>query len=371
MRKINPLNPIDLFRVIPLDILKKKKSYTAKSNLMPGSLMYTGEIKMDKVVMTAMAYNGDDFTEVSINTAEELKNIDYNGKILWLNVAGLHDIELIRAIGEQFNIHNLSLEDVLNLSQRPKWEEFDDYFFQVCKMVRQENDKIAHEQFSMVVGKDFMITFQEDAKDNFDGVRERLKTYKGKIRLRGADYLAFALLDVIVDHYLIITELYADRVDDLEEELNDNPKQAFIDRLSTMKKELNWLRRTTRPLKESVINFSKSQTPLIERKTAPFLKDLLDHVTHLTENVELYMDELKDLMDHYNNKMNNKLNDILKVLTIFSVVFIPLTFMAGIYGMNFENFPELSYQYAYPVFWGAIITVASGMIYYFKRRGWL
>jgi magnesium transporter len=326
---------------------------------------------MKKVIMTAITYNGDAFKEITVNKVADLKSIDYKDKVLWLNVAGLHDIELIRDIGEHFDIHSLSLEDALNLSQRPKWEEYDNYFFQVCKMVRQENDKIAHEQFSMVVGKNFMVTFQEDAKDNFDGVRERIKSYKGKIRLRGADYLAFALLDVIVDHYLIVTELYGDRLDNLEEELNNNPKQAFIDRLSTMKKELNWLRRTTRPLKESVINFNKSQTILIEKKTSPFLKDLLDHVTHLTENVELYMDEQKDLMDHYNNKMNNKLNDILKVLTIFSVVFIPLTFMAGIYGMNFENFPELSYKYAYPIFWCAIITVASGMIYYFKRRGWL
>jgi magnesium transporter len=371
MRKINPLNPIDLFRLIPLDILKKKKSYTAKSNLMPGSLLYTGDIKVDKVVMTAMMYNGDEVNEIPIHTIDELKTLDFKGKVLWLNIAGLHEIELIRSIGEHFNIHNLSLEDVLNLSQRPKWEEYDDYFFQVCKVVRKENDQIAHEQFSMIVGKDFMITFQEDAQDNFDSVRERIKTYKGKIRLRGADYLAFALLDVIVDNYLIVTELYADRLDDLEEELNVNSKKAFIDRLSTMKKELNWLRRTARPLKESIINFSKSQTPLIERKTAPFLKDLLDHVIHLTENVDLYMDELKDLMDLYNNKMNNKLNDILKVLTIFSVIFIPLTFMAGIYGMNFENFPELSYEYAYPIFWCSIITVAAGMIYYFKRKEWL
>lgn len=371
MRKINPLNPIELFRVIPLEILKRKKSSKAKFNLMPGSLMYTGEIKMDKVKMTAIIYDGDTFEEITLEDVADLKEVNSADKVLWLNVAGLHDVELIREIGEHFDIHNLSLEDALNLSQRPKWEEYDDYFFQVCKMVRQEKDKIAHEQFSMVVGKNFMVTFQEDDKDNFNSVRERIKSYKGKIRLRGADYLAFALLDVIVDHYLIVTELYGDRLDDLEDELNDNPKQAFIDRLSTMKKELNWLRRTTRPLKESVINFNKSQTPLIEKRTSPFLKDLLDHVTHLTENVELYMDEQKDLMDHYNNKMNNKLNDILKVLTIFSVVFIPLTFMAGIYGMNFDNFPELHYKYAYPIFWGAIITVASGMIYYFKRKGWL
>ncbi|MFT7382052.1 MAG: magnesium transporter, partial [Roseivirga sp.] len=161
MRKINPLNPIDLFRLIPLDILKRKKSYKAKSNLMPGSLMYTGEIKMEKVIMTAITYNGDAFKEITVNKVADLKSIDYKDKVLWLNVAGLHDIELIRDIGEHFDIHSLSLEDALNLSQRPKWEEYDNYFFQVCKMVRQENDKIAHEQFSMVVGKNFMVTFQE------------------------------------------------------------------------------------------------------------------------------------------------------------------------------------------------------------------
>lgn len=321
--------------------------------------------------MEAIIYNADHFEEKVIASVEELKALNLQDRVLWLNITGLHEVELIRKLGEHFNIHNLTLEDVLNLSQRPKWEEYDDYFFQVCKMVRQEGDRIFHEQFAYVVGKGFIITFQEDSKDNFGGVRDRLRTYKGKIRQRKADYLAFALVDVIVDHYLIITEMYADRIDELESRLSSDTDPNFIDWLNSLKKEVNWLRRTARPLKESVISFNKAVSPLIEKKTTPFLKDLQDHVTHLTENVELYMDELKDLMDHYNNKMNNRLNDILKVLTIFSVVFIPLTFMAGIYGMNFEYFPELQYRYAYPVFWGALITVAGGMIYYFKRKRWL
>ena len=338
---------------------------------MPGSLLYTGEKRDDKILLRAMLYDQDSFEEIILDSLQDLKSIDLKGRCLWLNVTGLHDVELIREIGEHFDIHNLTLEDVLNLGQRPKWEEYDDYFFQICKMVMSENQMIRQEQFALVVGKNFIVTFQEDMQDIFDGVRDRLRNYKGKIRTRKTDYLAFALMDVIIDHYLIVTEIYADRIDTLEDELSHNPDPSFLQRLSTLKKEVNWLRRTTRPIKESVINFSKSKSGLIDKKTVPFLKDLLDHTTHLNENIEVYMDELKDLMDHYNNQMNNKLNDILKVLTIFSVVFIPLTFMAGIYGMNFENFPELSYKYAYPLFWCALITVAGGMIYYFKRKGWL
>jgi len=338
---------------------------------MPGSLLYTGKKRDEEILLQVMVYNADSFEEKQIKSINELKELNLQDKYLWLNVTGLHNVELIREIGEYFDIHNLTLEDVLNLGQRPKWDEYDDYFFQVCKMVMTRNDMIKHEQFAYVVGKNFIVTFQEDMQDIFDGVRDRLRNYKGKIRTRKPDYLAFALLDVIIDNYLIIIEMYADRIDDLEDELRSSPAPSFINRLSTLKKEVNWLRRTTRPIKESVINFNRSQMSIIDRKTTPFLKDLLDHTTHLNENVELYMDELKDLMDHYNNQMNNKLNDILKVLTIFSVVFIPLTFMAGIYGMNFEYFPELTYKYAYPIFWGAIVTVAGGMIYYFKRKGWL
>ena len=371
MRKIKSRIPLDLFSVIPLDIIRRPRVSKEKSNLMPGSLLYTGKKRDEKILLQAMIYNGDLCEEKELQSIEELKTIDLKGKNLWLNVTGLHNVELIREIGEHFDIHNLILEDVLNLGQRPKWEEYDHYFFQICKMVMTQSDMIKHEQFAMVVGKDFIVTFQEDMKDVFDGVRDRLRNSKGKIRTRKPDYLSFALMDVVVDHYLIIIEMYADRIDALEDELREKPHPSFINRLSTLKKEVNWLRRTVRPIKESVINFNKSQTSLIDKKTSPFLKDLLDHTTHLTENVELYMDELKDLMDHYNNQMNNKLNDILKVLTIFSVVFIPLTFMAGIYGMNFEYFPELSYKYAYPVFWGALLTVAGGMIYYFKRKGWL
>ncbi|WP_452608760.1 magnesium/cobalt transporter CorA [Roseivirga echinicomitans] len=364
-------NPIDLFRIIPLDIIRRPRVSKEKSNLRPGSLLYTGKKKDEKIHLQTMVFNGDSCEEQEVESIDALKKLDLNGKTLWLNVTGLHNVALIEEIGRHFDILNIVLEDVLNLGQRPKWEEYDDYFFQVCKMVMTHSEKIKHEQFAMVVGKDFIVTFQEDKQDIFDGVRNRLRNPKGKIRSRKPDYLAFALMDVIVDHYIIIIEMYGDRIDELENELLDNLGSNFIHRLSTLKKEVNWLRRTVRPIKESVINFNKSPSSLIDKKTSPFLKDLLDHATHLTENVEVYMVELKDLLDHYNNQMNNRLNDILKVLTIFSVIFIPLTFMAGIYGMNFEYFPELSYKYAYPIFWGAMLTVAAGMIYYFKRKGWL
>lgn len=337
---------------------------------MPGALIYTGERHVDNVRLELLQFNTTDINDKQISL-DELPRLVVPDFTTWLNVVGLHDIETIQKIGECFNIHNLALEDILNVNQRPTFDEYDDHFFIAAKMFRTAEESIISEQLSMIVGNGYIITFQEKEGDIFDGVRGRLKNSKGRIRTRKSDYLAFALLDVVVDHYLAIIEEYGDEINEQEARLLGNYRKDILADLNLSKKEVNYLRRFARPLRDTVISFNKSDLPIIDKKTRPFLKDLHDHITNVTETIEVYRETINDNLNTYHTHMTNKLNDVLKVLTIFSVVFIPLTFMAGIYGMNFEHMPELSYEYSYPIFWGAIVIVAAGMIYYFKRKRWL
>lgn len=337
---------------------------------MPGSLIYTGEQHVDEVKLELMQFNLEDLIEKNL-VLDDLDNLKAQGHTSWLNVVGLHDIATIQKIGEAFSIHNLALEDILNINQRPTFDEYDDHFFIAAKMFRTADETIISEQFSMIVGEGYIITFQEKPGDIFDGVRIRLRNAKGRIRTRESDYLAFALLDVVVDHYLAIIEEYGDEINEQEARLLGEFKKEMLADLNLSKKEVNYLRRYARPLRDTVLGFNKSDLAIIDKKTRPFLKDLNDHITHVTETIEVYRETINDNLNTYHTHMTNKLNDVLKVLTIFSVVFIPLTFMAGIYGMNFEHMPELGYEYSYPIFWGAILVVAGGMIYYFKRKNWL
>ncbi|WPZ10346.1 magnesium/cobalt transporter CorA [Roseivirga spongicola] len=337
---------------------------------MPGALIYTGEQHVENVRLELIQFNQTELRDEHI-TLDHLAELVKPEFTTWVNVVGLHDISVVQKIGECFNIHNLALEDILNINQRPTFDEYDDHFFIAAKMFRTSEETIISEQFSMIVGNGYIITFQEKEGDIFDGVRGRLRNAKGRIRTRKSDYVAFALLDVIVDHYLGIIEEYGDEINEQEARLLGDFRKDILGDLNLSKKEVNYLRRFARPLRDTVIGFNKSDLPIIDKKTRPFLKDLHDHITNVTETIEVYRETINDNLNTYHTHMTNKLNDVLKVLTIFSVVFIPLTFMAGIYGMNFEHMPELSYEYSYPIFWGAIVIVALGMIYYFKRKNWL
>lgn len=337
---------------------------------MPGSLIYTGEQHVDEMKLEVISFNEQDLFEKTISI-DELDRIQTDGHVTWLNVVGLHETDKMRLIGDTFQIHNLALEDILNMGQRSTFDEYDDHYFIAAKMIRAVNEHIISEQFSMIVGKGYIITFQEKEGDIFDGVRSRLRNTKGRIRTKGSDYLSFALLDVIVDHYMAIVEEYGDEINDQEVRLMEQFNKDMIKDINLSKKEINYLRKHTRPLRDTIINFNKSDNPLIDSKTVPFLKDLLDHISNVAESVEVYRETINDNFNTYNTQMNNKLNDVLKVLTIFSVIFIPLTFLAGIYGMNFENMPELSEPYAYPTLLGVMAVVAIGMIFYFKYRKWL
>ena len=371
MKELKYLSPTELLSIRRKRRKKAEPTQVSKKlNQMPGSLIYTGEQHVDQMLLELISYNAEELEERKI-TIEEISEIQDSNRVFWLNVVGLHETQNIRALGDEFKIHNLALEDILNVNQRPTFDEYDDVYFIATKMIRVAGEAVVSEQVSMIIGDGFIITFQEKEGDIFDGVRNRLRNTKGRIRTKGSDYLSFALLDVIVDHYMAIIEEYGAEINDQEIKLMDNFEREMINDINLSKKEVNYLRKYARPLRDTILNFNKSDNSLIHQETRPFLKDLVDHITHVNESIEVYRETINDNFNTYNTFMNNKLNDVLKVLTIFSVIFIPLTFMAGIYGMNFENMPELSEPYAYPTLIGVMLVVAVTMILYFKKKKWL
>jgi magnesium transporter len=285
----------------------------------------------------------------------------------------LQDIELIRQIGKSFGLHALVMEDIVNTSQRPKMEEYDDYLFFVVKMMKYDESQgvIKSEQLSMILGKNFLLTFQEQPGDVFEPVRERIRKQKGRIRKVGIDYLAYALLDTVVDNYIFIIERLGEQIEDIEDEILNNQSQHVLSRINDYKREMNYLRKVIRPAREFMLHLSRLDSDLIHDETTPFVKDLLDLASQAVEVIDTYREMLSDHLNIYNTGVNNRLNEIMKVLTIFSAIFIPLTFIAGIYGTNFEYLPELHYRHGYFVMWGVFLIVSLAMFRFFRRKKWL
>ncbi|WP_422859568.1 magnesium/cobalt transporter CorA [Flagellimonas sp. S174] len=349
------------------------KKRIEKLGTAPGSLNFVGTQKVDAVQLEMVSYNSKEIFE---KASVELKNISRKNPdslVSWLNIVGIHDVTVIAHVGAKFDLHSLLQEDILNTAQRPKFEEFDNHLFLVVKMLHfdSKEELITAEQLSLVIGKNLLISFQEVSQDVFDPIRERLLRPTTKIRNRSSDYLAFAMLDTIVDQYMVIIENIGERIEVLEDRLLKNPAKEHLEKIYFYKTEINFLRKTIRPVRELVSKFKRTDSELIDRDTVPYLKDLEDNITHASEAIEIYKEMLNDQLDIYNSALNNKLNDIIRVLTVFSVVFIPLTFLAGIYGTNFKYLPELDYIYAYPIFWLILVFIAVGMILFFKKRKWL
>nr|MBF0221797.1 magnesium/cobalt transporter CorA [Desulfobulbaceae bacterium] len=339
----------------------------------PGELVFVGEQKVDHVSIRLIDYDKEHLSEMALYDIQEGVAYKETASVTWINVHGLHDSEPISAIGKGFGLHPLVLEDILNTGQRPKMEEYDDYLFFVIKMMRYDSEEglIRSEQLSMILGKTFLLTFQERPGDVFEPVRERIRRQKGRIRGVGNDYLAYALLDTIVDNYIFIVERLGEQIEDIEDEILDNPSNEILGKINTYKREVNYLRKSIRPAREFLLQLSRLDSNLIHEQTVPFLKDLLDLSTQSVEVVDTYREMLSDHLNIYNTRVGNHLNEIMKVLTIFSAIFIPLSFIAGVYGTNFEYLPELRFRYSYFIFWGVMITVALVMVRFFKRRNWL
>lgn len=340
--------------------------------LAPGTVVHVGESPDEKPKMTVFDYDVSHFEERAIESADACEAYRKAPTISWINIDGVHSPEIISKVGTCFGVHPLVLEDIANTTQRPKFENFDSYLFFVFKMLYlDENSEVMSEQVSLLLGENYVVSFQEKQGDVFEPVRNRIRADKGRVRKAGSDYLAYALLDAVVDYYFVILEKIGEKIEVLEEEIMANGSSQTLLGLHQLKKNLILLRKSVWPLREVIVSLEKSESSLIQKSTRPYLRDVYDHAIQVIDAVETYRDMVTGLMDVYLSSLSNRMNEVMKFLTIFSTIFIPLTFMAGIYGMNFRYMPELEWRGAYFVLLGLMAISAVSMLGYFKKRKWL
>lgn len=343
-----------------------------KAGMPPGTLIHVGSKKIEKTRISVIDYDLTEFKEYQCKKIEECFPLKDTNTVSWINIDGLHNINMIEKLGGNFDLHPLLLEDILNTHHRPKTEEFDDYTFITLKMLGVSKDQrsIITEQVSFILSENWIISFQEKQGDIFEMVRERLRASMGNIRKLGADYLLYRLVDTVVDNYFFVTEHLSDVTEKLEIQVLKESDTDALQKIQQLKKQLILLRKAVNPLREAVSLLEKD-TKLFKKETKRYLRDVYEHIIHLNDTIESQRDSLSSIMDLYHTNVSNKMNEIMKVLTIISTIFIPLTFIAGIYGMNFEVIPELKWKYGYAGVWGLMILIFIGMIIYFKRKRWL
>jgi magnesium transporter len=352
---------------------KRAKIQNKKVGLAPGAMVYTGKKVEQKLFIESFNYNKETYQEKELPNVEEAFAYKISSPISWLNINGLNHVGAIEKIGNHYDIHPLVLEDIVNTAQRPKIDEYEDYLFIVLKMLYyDDNDTIVSEQVSFILGKSYVITFQESEGDVFNTVRERIRHGSGRIRTMDSDYLLYALIDAVIDHYFVIIETLGNKIEDLESDVFDGIQDDNITRqIQDLKREILRVRRAIFPLREVISRIERHESPLIKDKTKTFFRDIYDHIIQVSENIDIYREMVWSLMDMYMTTISNKMNEVMKVLTIMASIFIPLTFFAGIYGMNFDYIPELKYKYSYFILWGIFIMMVIGMVFYFRRKKWL
>ncbi|HNS13873.1 MAG TPA: magnesium/cobalt transporter CorA [Syntrophorhabdaceae bacterium] len=348
------------------------KKRSAKTGLPPGSLVHIGKEKPVEPTITVLLYNEGECREIEVKDLEQHLPVKDTPGVAWINVEGISHAETIEKIGQHFDLHPLLLEDIMNSDQRPKMEDYDDYLFVVLKKVYfDESGVIVHaEQISMVLGQRFVITFNENNGSIFDPVRMLLKNDKGRIRKMGADYLMYSLIDVVVDNYFTVLETLGERIEDLEARLIAKPGAGTLKVMQALKNNMIFLRKIVWPLREVVGNMERGQSPLIHDYTHVYLRDVYDHSVHIMDTIETFRDMLSAMLDIYLSSISNRMNEVMKVLTIIATIFIPLTFIVGLYGMNFEYMPELRLRWGYPAVLLVMLAVGISMIFYFKRKKW-
>lgn len=347
------------------------KLRTHAKGKVPGSLIFIGQKKEEKVRIRVMNYDKHTLEEAECKTIDEAFGFLDPAKMTWINIDGLHDPDIIGDIGEQFDISPLILEDIMNTDHRPKYELYDGYIYITAKLLNYTENKIESEQLSILFGKHFVVTFQERVGTHFEPLRERIRQAKVRIRSISPDYLAYALLDCMVDEYREVLGKLGTEIELLEEEVLKSPKKMTVEEIYRHRAEMNYLKKTIRPLIEITGSFIKTESSLIHKQTLDFYNDLNDHVVAAMDTIDSYQTMNMDQYNMYHMGISNRANDIMKTLTIFASIFIPLTFIAGIYGMNFEIIPELRWQFGYLFFWGLVLLFGSGLIIYFKRKKWL
>ena len=351
--------------------LIKKRSQ--KAGLPAGTLVHIGERKAGKPTIKIISYNQENFQEIDIEQLGAHVASMNNDSVTWININGVHDKDVIENIGKLFSLHPLLLEDIMNTDQRPKMEEHENYLFIVMKMLTSEGmpNFVKDEQISLVLGHGYLISFQENETNVFNAIREFIKNGRGRIHRMGSDYLAYSLMDIVIDNYFIVMEKLGEEIEALENELIRNPKQGTLRSIHRLKREMIFIRRTTWPLREVIGDLARRGSTFIKESTTIYLRDIYDHIIHVIDTIETFRDMIAGMIDIYLSSVSNRMNEVMKVLTIFASIFIPLTFIAGIYGMNFEFMPELKIWWAYPFLWGVMIAVAIGLLMFFKRKKWL
>lgn len=352
---------------------KFTKKRSKKAGLPSETLMYTGEKKDEKVIIHVIDYDETNFLETELSAAEAC--IPYKNKptVTWINVDGVHNVPVLEKLGDCFGLHRLVMEDILNTDQRPKAEDFGEYLYIVLKMLSNgRSGEIVTEQISIVVGSNFVLSFQEGVEgDVFNLIRERLRNGKGRIRKMGADYLTYSLLDAVVDNYFVILEKFGDKIELLEAELIESPTQKTVQRIYQLKREMIFLHNAVWPLREVVSTLGKHESQIIREATVPYFRDVYDHVIHVIDSVDIYREMISSMLDMYLSSVSNRLNEVMKVLTAISLIFMPLTFIVGLYGMNFKYMPELEWRYGYFLTLFVMLGIGVFMFFYFKRKKWL
>jgi len=375
MKKLSdiPQNILD----VPVNLIKQLtpkigKKTSSKVGLPPGSIIHVGEKKIEKVSITLTEYDENKVETCEINSVEEIDPYTDTPQVTWVNVCGLHDTELIKQIGEKFNIHPLVLEDILNTETRPKIEITDNYIFISMKMLSNNNpeNQILTEQVSFILGNSFVFSFLEKSDSIFNPIKDRITNNYGRVRKQASDYLFYALMDVVVDQYYLVLEQIEQNIELLDDEVTTNSDRSQIEKIYTLKNKLLLTRRSLWPLRDIFTRLTREETKLINKKIVPYLRDLLDHTMHITETIEFQREITISLMETHLSMMSFKMNEVMKVLTIIATIFIPLTFIVGIYGMNFPNMPEMKWPWAYFALWGVMIALTLLMLYFFKKKNW-
>ena len=352
-----------------LRLLKPSK----RVGLPPGTLVPSREVAAEEITITVIDYDEGHVQEKQVQTVEECFPFRDQPTVTWINVNGIHDVDIMEKLGGHFGLHSLVLEDIMHIGQRPKVEEFENYLFIIIRMLRfdEENDQVIAEQVSLVLGEGFVISFQEREGDVFEPVRQRIREAKGRIRSKGSDHLAYALMDTIVDNYFIILEKLGQRIEEIEETLVGDPTPESLQVIHGLRTEMVFLRQSVWPLREVISSLERGESALVHQTTQVFLRDLYDHTIQVIETTESFREMIAAMRDTYLSSISNRMNEVMKVLTIIATIFIPLTFIAGIYGMNFSYMPELHWRWGYFLALSAMAVVAAVMRFYFRRKKWL
>lgn len=353
--------------------LRKFVSKTAKGGSIPGTVEYIGQPRAEDVRLEVLEYNETTTKESVIGTVEELEGYLKHPGIKWIQVTGVHNSEILNEIGKQFNIISLDLEDIANTTQRPRIEEREGYIFMVFKVLQldPESREVSIEQVSIVLGSDYVLSFHETTPQIFETLQTRIIAGLGRVRKMESDYLVFAITDIIIDQYFTLIEDIGETIEETEEELIASPGQSSQEAIYKLKRRLGYVKKTIWPAREVLNQLQYSDHQLIKEGTKIYFRNIYDHTIQIIETLESLRDLTAGMMDLYLSTVSNKMNEIMKVLTIFSTIFIPLTFFAGVYGMNFKYLPELEWRYGYFMFWGVMVLITIIMLLFFRRRKWL